>query len=88
MDIASERSKAHALIDALPQDSLEIVIALMRKLTGFTTQTIQANSDLVLSESQIASLNRVRELAGCFSICQSKDWKEEKAECLQEKYHQ
>ena len=34
MDIATQRSQAYALIDALPQDSLEIVLLLMRKLAG------------------------------------------------------
>ncbi len=34
MDIATQRLQAYALIDALPQDSLELVVSLMRKLTG------------------------------------------------------
>ena len=34
MDIATQRSQAYALIDALPQDSLELVVSLMRKLAG------------------------------------------------------
>ena len=87
MDTATQRTQAHALIDALPQDSLEIVVALMRKLTGFAAQPTSNVSDSELSESQTASLNKVRALAGCFSACQSKDWKEEKTACLQEKYH-
>ena len=87
MDTATQRTQAHALIDALPQDSLEIVVALMRKLTGFAAQPTPNESSSVLSESQIASLSKVRALAGCFSDCQSKDWKKEKTAFLQEKYH-
>ena len=34
MDIAAQRSQAYALIDALPQDSLELVVSLLRKLAG------------------------------------------------------
>ncbi|MBQ9241816.1 MAG: hypothetical protein IJ165_01075 [Proteobacteria bacterium] len=86
MDTATQRSQAHALIDALPQDSLEIVVALMRKLTSFSTQPAHDEPTPVLSEAQAASLSRIRAIAGCFSICQTKDWKEEKAACLQENF--
>lgn len=34
MDIVTQRSQTYALIDALPQDSLELVVSLMRKLAG------------------------------------------------------
>ena len=87
MDMAAQRTQAHALVDALPQDSLEIVVALMRKLTDFTEQPISNTANPALSESQTASINRVRSLVGCFSDCQSKDWKEEKSDFMQEKYH-
>ncbi len=40
MDIGTLRLQAYALIDALPQDSLELVVSLMRKLTG-NVQTFQ-----------------------------------------------
>ena len=86
MDTATQRSQAHALIDALPQDSLEIVVALMRKLTSFAAQPAHDEPAPVLSEAQAASLNRIRAIAGCFSSCQTKDWKEEKATTLQENY--
>lgn len=87
MDTATQRTQAHALIDALPQDSLEIVIALMRKLTGFASHSAPNESTPVQSESEVASLKTIRALAGCFSACQSKDWKEEKLVRLEEKYH-
>ena len=34
MDIATQRTEAYALIDALPEDSLTLVVSLMRKLAG------------------------------------------------------
>ena len=60
MDTATQRSQAHALIDALPQDSLEIVVALMRKLTSFSTQPVHDEHTSILSEAQAASLSRIR----------------------------
>ena len=44
MDIATQRSQAYALIDALPQDSLEIVLLLMRKLAGNVKPAVDSNT--------------------------------------------
>ena len=45
MDIGTLRLQAYALIDALPQDSLELVVSLMRKLAG-NVQTFQGDEPL------------------------------------------
>ena len=42
VDISAQRTQAHCLIDALPQDSLEIVVALMRKLADNTHIAVDA----------------------------------------------
>jgi hypothetical protein len=42
MDVSVQRTQAHFLIDALPQDSLEIVVALMRKLAGDVHSAVDA----------------------------------------------
>ena len=87
MDVSVQRTQAHCLIDALPQDSLEIVVALMRKLTNTDSPRESCLVSDEMSDSQSASLTNIRALAGCFSSNQSKAWKEEKADYLQEKYH-
>ena len=82
MDASTQRMQAYALIDALPQDYLEIVMALMRKLVDDKTQSAQETNLANLSTSQKASLDKVRKIAGCFSECQSDDWKNEKSSSL------
>ena len=66
MDVSVQRTQAHFLIDALPQDSLEIVVALMRKLAGDlhtavdakqlsdTTDKMKAFHELEAMRSEIA----------------------------------
>ena len=41
MDISSHREQAYALIETLPSDYLEIVVALMRKLQGLAQKQEQ-----------------------------------------------
>ena len=88
MDAVSQRLRAHELVSVLPQDSLEIVVALMSKLIENDSSIIDQDCSVrSVSVDQNESLSKIRSLAGCFSACQSKDWKQEKAEILQEKYH-
>ena len=66
MDVSVQRTQAHFLIDALPQDCLEIVVALMRKLAGDvhtamdaerlsdTTDKMKAFHELEAMRSEIA----------------------------------
>ena len=84
----NQRMQAYALIDALPMDSLEIVMALMRKLADYSRQSKENTNLSDLSDSEKESLNKVRKLAGCFSACHSDDWRNEKSSYLEDKYHQ
>ncbi len=85
MDITAQRTQAYALIDALPEDCLELVVSLMCRLTGAVSQAGDKEGLTKKSEEHAEAVARVRALAGCFSACQTKDWKEEKAAVLQEK---
>lgn len=87
MDISSQREQAYALIETLPSDYLEIVVALMRKLQGLAQKQEQKSGLSTVSEEKDEALAKVRAIAGSFSTCQSKDWKDEKATCLQERFH-
>ena len=62
MDIATQRSQAYALIDALPQDSLELVVSLMRKLAG-NVQPSQGDEPLhAVDQSKEEAIAELRSL--------------------------
>ena len=86
MDITSQRTQAYALIDALPEDCLEIVVSLLRRLIGAVPQAESMDGLARMSGEHAEAVARVRALAGCFSACQTKDWKEDKAAFLQERH--
>ena len=69
MDITSQRTQAYALIDALPEDCLEIVVSLMRRLTGTVMQAECKDGQEKTSEGHAEAVTKVRALAGCFSAC-------------------
>ena len=64
MDIATQRLQAYALIDALPQDSLELVVSLMRKLTDGVQPDECSNEKKDAHADHIALLSQYKGLGG------------------------
>ena len=64
MDITTQRTQAYKLIDALPQDCLELVLSLMRKLMN----TVQPEADNATNDEQhanhVALLSHYKEIGG------------------------
>lgn len=85
MDSSTQRTQAYALIDALSDDSLEIIIALMRKLANpsahimATTQNNESMSQSINSLKALQSLN--------IQVPDDFDETRELMEGLDEKYH-
>ena len=62
MDLATQRTQAYALIDALPQDCLELVVLLLRKLAS-NGQTSQGDKPLhTVEQSKEEAIAELRSL--------------------------
>ena len=64
MDIATQRSQAYALIDVLPQDSLELVVSLMRKLAGNAHPSADNDASNEAHEAHRALLSQYKGIDG------------------------
>lgn len=85
MDIATQRTEAYALIDALPEDSLTLVVSLMRKLAG----CVQPLTNTQQSKDATDKLNAFHELEAMRSkIAQYGpfEYETDRAAALEEKF--
>jgi hypothetical protein len=85
MDISDQRTQAHCLLDALPQDSLEIVVALLRKLAGNvnTTEDAQRLSDTTDKVKAFHELEAMRSEIAQYGPF---DYEMDREAALEEKY--
>lgn len=64
MDIATQRTEAYALIDALPEDSLTLVVSLMRKLAGCVQPDAGNTDSNKAHEAHVALLSQYKGMGG------------------------
>lgn len=85
MDVSVQRTQAHSLIDALPQDSLEIVVALMRKLAG-NVNTAGDAQQLSDTTDKMKAFHELEDMRSKIAQYGPFDYKMERAAALEEKY--
>ena len=85
MDVSVQRTQAHCLIDALPQDSLEIVVALMRKLTG-NVNTAGDAQQLSETTDKMKAFHELEDMRSEIAQYSPFDYEKDREAALEEKY--